>query len=142
MAHFTVIELQAKFTELDQLHFGGALNGLVQLVVATLPPHAPPDVELGDLAHGATSPDGKEIRMNPGGDHEWEFTLLHEMVHSFEAQHAGNIHVTQEGEAAHVRCPAAFYGPHSSAFFTKLFEVMRARGHDPRSRDDFPRYFG
>lgn len=142
MAHFTLAELQVRFVAFDQLHFGGALNGLVQLVVAALPPNAPPDVELADLAHGATSPDGREIRLNPEGDHEWEFTLLHEMVHSYEAILPARINPTPEGATASARCPPIIYGPHSPAFFTKLFEIMRARGHEPKVSSDLNRYFG
>ena len=134
--------MQAKFAEFEQLHFAGALKGLVQLVVATLPPNAPPDVELADLAHGATSPDGREIRLNPEGDHEWEFTLLHEMVHAFEAIFPDQISPTAEGATASARCPVLLYGLHSPAFFTKLFEIIRARGHNPKVATDLGRYFG
>jgi hypothetical protein len=142
LTHFTLNELQATFDAFDRLHFEGVLNGMVRLVVATLPANAPSDVELGDLAHGATSPDGREIRLNPEGDHEWEFTLLHEMVHSFEALFPGQIVVTQEGSVASARCPVVLYGPHSPPFFTRLFEIMRARGHDPKVSSDLHRYFG
>ncbi len=128
-------ELRGRFESLDQELFEGRLkNGTV---VQIMEPRE--GVDLAEDIDGYCRNDGSEIRINPVAE-EWECTLVHEMVHAFEYRFPDDIKVTEEGELASRRYPALFYEKHTAKFFTKLLEVMRARGHEPEQH--FHRYFG
>ena len=87
-----------------------------------------------------------EIDLDPCKTHETQVdcSLLHEMVHAYEFLFPEAVAETQEArdrsEFYSTPAPAMLYGPHSARFFTKLFEVMRDRGHDLQT--DFHLYFG
>ena len=121
------------FKAFDAAHFAGALAASTTVVVKTM---------AQGMAGGNHS--GGTIIEIGSNDGNWEETLIHEMVHALEFQFPGQITVTTEGTAARNWFSQPFfrlsYAPHSAEFFSKLFEVMKARGDDPSK--DFDRYFG
>jgi hypothetical protein len=156
---FTFDELQTKFREFDIGYFGGRLyDGGTQARVMSSDDLRATLLEMGrtkeavripdDIAEdGLTSPDGSVIWVNPEGDHDWQCTLLHEMVHAYEKRFGARMLKSEEGRAAAAwsegPLPKMCHVVHSAQFFTKLFEIMRARGHDPApGGDDFSLYFG
>lgn len=126
------------FARFDRLFFDGRLEGGTVTAQVIVPRGR--TERLDDVEQGSCKKDGSIIYLNGAGDHDWRYTLLHEMVHAFEYRFPGDIQPTAEGSAVERRYSNALYEPHSAAFFTKLFEVMRARGHDPEAH--FEHYFG
>jgi len=123
----------AAFSRFDAAYFSGTLAASTAVAVKAMP----------SALSGGNHSGGTVIEIN-ATDPNWEETLIHEMVHATEFQFPQQITLTPEGVNAHrvYSMPAMrlFYDEHSAMFFSKLFEVMKARGHDP-SRD-FDRYFG
>jgi hypothetical protein len=132
----TRAEVEQRFRDFDAAYFEGRLAGrtCVELLVPTQGNH------LAQPEDGACKYDGSVIYLNPRSEHDWEGTLLHEMVHAFECCFGEQLAESEEGRDTAARYPPhPFYGGHSPRFFTKLFEVMRARGDEPAA--DLLRYF-
>ena len=126
----TQADLDQQFKAFDQQFFDSRLTTGTKVAFH---PDLPAD-------EGVCKKDGSLIYVGDGSRPEWERTLLHEMVHAFEHRFPDDLLVTTEGEAASRTILSVIYEPHSPGFFTKLFEIMRVRGHDPT--DDFSLYFG
>jgi hypothetical protein len=129
-------QVEELFQTFDAALFQGRLSTgtQVELLVPTQ------GNRLAQPEDGACRSDGSVVYLNPRSEHDWQCTLLHEMVHAFEYRFGSEIAVSTEGRAAEQRFPPhPFYGGHSAKFFTKLFEVIRHRGDDPEH--DFDRYF-
>ena len=154
-ACLTSEELLIEFERLNREHFDGLLGSGVVVEIMTVSrlkelakakSEKGPDIDLADFVHGLTnSKDGSLILINPQGEHSWQCTLVHEMVHSYEARFGDRIVESPDGQAAARWCQemSFIYELHSARFFSMLFGVMRARGHDPRpGGDDFALYFG
>ncbi|MFO0714277.1 MAG: hypothetical protein U0353_30835 [Sandaracinus sp.] len=128
----TESDVEETFARLDGELFDGRLRGRTTVKL---------DSKLGEENgnYGACSKDGKLILL-AADQLDWEYHLVHEMVHAFEGLYPGEIQATSAGKAlASKNHIASLYTPHSAEFFTKLFEVMQARGHD---REWFGLYFG
>ena len=129
-------QVEELFRSFDSTLFQGRLSTgtAVELLVPTR------GNRLAQPEDGACRSDGSVVYLNPRSDHDWECTLVHEMVHAFEYRFGDEIRATPEGRDAEQRFPPhPFYGGHSAKFFTKLFEVIRRRGDD--AERDFDRYF-
>lgn len=129
--------LEAAFGAFDRDYFGARLRGGTGVFL---------DQRMIDHEDGATKKDGSEIYISPSTQHEWRKTLIHEMVHAFEFRFPGATVITPEGQknGDFYAQPAmvALHDVHSAEFFTKLFEVIRARGEDPLDKSVFASYFG
>ena len=133
---FTQAEAEARFVALDATHFGGRLAAttFIELIVPMR------GNRLAQPEDGACKSDGSIVYLNPRSGYDWESTLLHEMVHAFEYRFGDEIIESAEARQTEKKYPPhPFYGGHSAKFFTKLFEVIRARGEDPNV--DLLRYF-
>lgn len=131
--------LRRAFADFDARFFGGRLASGTQVAIMEVPQEGQAPA-LEEAEHGACKKNGSILYVNPSSNHDWRCSLLHEMVHAFEYRFPDAVTETDEGRAAerrHGRNP--FLGQHSARFFSKLFEVMRARGHLPE--DQFARYF-
>ena len=129
----TQAQLDEAFKAFDQEYFEGQLVGGTTVTLE-------PKLAGAETDDGDCSRDGKLILISPRDDHNWECTLLHEMVHAQEYRFPGAITPSDEGRAASKRFPRYLYGEHSPEFFTKLLEVMRRREHHPETY--FSDYFG
>ncbi len=119
------------FAKFDALYFGSQLSGGTAVTL---------DPALVDHERGSTKKDGTRIFLAPD-DLDWAYTLLHEMVHAFEFRFPGAIEPTPEATRHAAKAdPFEVHGSHSPAFFSKLFEIMRLRGHEPKVWYDV--YFG
>ncbi len=130
-------ELETRFAEFDRDFFGSCLSDETCVAI---------DARMSGLEDGACRKDGKQIFLPPDGD-DWGCTLIHEMVHAYVYRFPGRVVISQEGENLGIYFAQPLLldihgAGHCGAFFSKLVEVMRARGHAPANKDEFARYFG
>ena len=127
----TDADVQVTFNRYDQSIFQGVLNGGTRVELD-------PKLCVGN-EDGATKHDGSVIYLNPN-ILDWEYVLIHEMVHAFEFRYPSAVDLSVAGQSlAQSSLLNALYQSHSALFFSKLFAVMTTRGH---SGDWMFLYFG
>lgn len=115
-------DLQAAFKRFDDQFFGGRLAVGTRVVF---------DPKLNGITteRGATKKDGSIVFVSPG-DLDWEYVLIHEMVHAFEYRYPDEVEVSETGRSlAGPTLIKVLYQDHTELFFSKLLQVMAARGH-------------
>jgi len=121
--------LEKLFREFDTRFFGGRLAGGTLVL---LDPHM--------SNYGYCERDATVIRLSPLEPMDEDCTLIHEMTHAYVTRFGSGMAVTPEAAAAAEEFGRGYGEGHTPAFFSKLFEVMRHRGHHPVRH--FGRYCG
>jgi hypothetical protein len=120
----TRAEVEQRFRDFDAAYFEGRLAGrtCVELLVPTQGNH------LAQPEDGACKYDGSVIYLNPRSEHDWEGTLLHEMVHAFECCFGEQLAESEEGRSPVSAPPFLRW-----AFAQVLHEAVRSHA-SPRRR--------
>jgi hypothetical protein len=118
--------LQTLFREFDTRFFGGRLAGGTLVLL---------DPQMSN--YGYCERDATIIRLSSLEYMDEDCTLIHEMTHAYVARFGSGIVVTTEATAAAEEFGHGYGAGHTPDFFSKLFEVMRNRGHNPVSHFDW-----